>query len=39
MQIDSMMWDIGLQDAAGYGQMCERIGYDCVWTYEAATAG
>ena len=36
MQIDSMMWDIGLQDAAGYGQMCERIGYDCVWTYEAA---
>ena len=36
MQIDSMMWDIGLQDAASYGQMCERIGYDCVWTYEAA---
>ena len=36
MHIDSMMWDIGLQDAAAYGQKCERIGYDCVWTYEAA---
>ena len=35
MFIDSMMWDIGLQDAASYGQKCERIGYDCVWTYEA----
>ena len=36
MFIDSMMWDVGLQDAAGYGRKCERIGYDCVWTYEAA---
>ena len=26
----------GLQDAADYGRKCERIGYDCVWTYEAA---
>ncbi len=36
MFIDSMMWDIGLRDAAPYGQKCESIGYDCVWTYEAA---
>lgn len=36
MQIDSMMWDIGLRDAADYGRKCERIGYDGVWTYEAA---
>ena len=36
MFIDSMMWDVGLQDAADYGHKCERIGYDCVWTYEAA---
>ena len=36
MFIDSMMWDVGLQDAADYGRKCERIGYDCVWTYEAA---
>lgn len=36
MHLDSMMWDIGLKDAAEYGRKCERIGYDCVWTYEAA---
>ena len=36
MFIDSMMWDVGLQGAAEYGRKCERIGYDCVWTYEAA---
>ena len=36
MFIDSMMWDVGLQDAADYGRKCERIGYECVWTYEAS---
>ena len=36
MHIDSMMWDIDLNDAAEYGRKCERIGYDCAWTYEAA---
>jgi len=36
MYLDSMMWDIGLADAAEYGRKCERIGYECVWTYEAA---
>lgn len=36
MFLDSMMWNIGLGDAAEYGRKCERIGYDCVWTYEAA---